>query len=360
MHAHRFFKVKNVKKILQKFCWAALLAGAILGVVVPAYAQAKSVAEVASLQGENRLQTLIDGAKKEGELMIYLAHPSMPTVASAFTKKYGVKVNVWRAGSEAVLQRIVTEARGGRNEVDLAENNAPEMEALRREKLLQEVRSPSIGNLLALAVPAHREWIGISIDMFTAGYNTQKVKKEDLPKTWADLLDPKWKGMLGVEAEDHTWFAYILNDLGEEKGIRLFKDIVATNGMSVRKGHSLMGNMVSSGEIPLALSLYSWGADQIKEKGGPIERFQIGEPIGQFQGLGMMKKAPHPHAAVLFFDFMLNEGQEIMSRNHAIATSNAYDQAKKKSIRFIDPVQAIDLNEKRSSVYQDIFVKRTK
>ncbi len=349
-----------MNKLLQKFCFTALLAGASLSVVTAAFAQSKNVVEVASLQGETRQQTLIDGAKKEGELMIYLAHPSVPVIAAAFTKKYGIKVNVWRAGSEAVLQRVVTEARGGRNEVDLAENNAPEMEALRREKLLQEVRSPYTSNLLALAVPAHREWIGISIDMFTAGYNTQKVKKEDLPKTWAELLDPKWKGMLGVEAEDHTWFAYVLNDLGEEKGIRLFKDIVATNGMSVRKGHSLMGNMVSSGEIPLALSLYSWGADQIKEKGGPIERFQIGEPIGHFQGLGMLKKAPHPHAAVLFFDFMLNEGQEIMAKHHAIATSNAYDQAKKKSIRFIDPVQAIDLNEKRSAVYQDIFVKRTK
>jgi iron(III) transport system substrate-binding protein len=349
-----------VNKLLQKFCMSALFVSAGMSLLTPAFGQPKSVAEVASLQGETRVQTLIDGAKKEGELMIYLAHPSMPSIAAAFTKKYGVKVNIWRAGSEAVLQRVVTEARGGRNEVDLAENNAPEMEALRREKLLQEVRSPYIANLLPQAVPAHREWVGISIDMFTAGYNTQKVKKEDLPKTWADLLDPKWKGMLGVEAEDHTWFSYVLNDLGEEKGIRLFKDLVATNGMSVRKGHSLMGNMVSSGEIPVALSLYSWGVDQIKEKGGPIERFAIGEPIGHFQGLGLLKKAPHPHAAVLFFDFMLNEGQEIMSRQHAIATSNSYDQAKKKGIRFIDPVQAMDLNEKRSAIYQDIFVKRIK
>lgn len=349
-----------MKTLLKKFCLSALVAGASLTAAAPAFAQSRSVAEVAALQGENRLQTLIDGAKKEGELMIYLAHPSVPTIAAAFTKKYGIKVNVWRAGSEAVLQRVVTEARGGRAEVDLIENNAPEMEAMRREKMLQEIRSPYISNLLPQAVPAHREWVGISIDMFTAAYNTQKVKKEDLPKTWADLLDPKWKGMLGVEAEDQTWFSYVLKDLGEEKGTRLFRDIVAANGMSVRKGHSLLANMVAQGEVPVGLSLYSWGADQMKEKGGPIERFHIGEPIGHFQGLGLAKKAPHPHAAVLFFDFMLNEGQEVMSKHHAIATSNSYDQAKKKGIRFIEPVQAVDLNDKRKALFHDIFVTRTK
>lgn len=81
----------------------------------------------------------------------------------------------------------------------------------------------------------------------------------------------------------------------------------------------------------------------------------------QFQGLGLMKKAPHPNAAVLFFDFMLTDGQEIMSKAHAIATSNKYDQAEKKMpLRYIDPVTAMDLNEQRYKVYQDIFVKRSK
>ena len=345
---------------LKKICLSFLLAGAGLSIVSSALAQAKNVAEIAMLQGETRQQILVDGAQKEGELMIYLAHPSIPVVGAAFTKKYGIKVNVWRAGSEAVLQRVVTETRGGRNEVDLVENNAPEMEALHREKLLQEVRSPYIAGLMPQALPASKDWIGISIDMFTLGYNTQKIKKEDLPKTWADLLDPKWKGMIGVEAEDHAWFSYVLQDLGEEKGIRLFKDIVASNGVSVRKGHSLMANMVASGELPLALSLYSWGVDLARDRGGPIARFLIGEPIGHFQGLGMMKKAPHPHAAALFVDFMLNEGEEVMSKAHAIATSNKYDLADKKGIRFIDPALAINLNEKRSALYQDIFVKRTK
>ncbi|HEY4074062.1 MAG TPA: extracellular solute-binding protein [Herbaspirillum sp.] len=348
-----------MKKLLPKFCSALLLAGLSFGVATPVFAQSSNVAEIASLQGGNRMQTLIDGAKKEGELTIYLAHPTMPMITAAFTKKYGIKVNVWRAGSENVLQRIITEARGNRFDVDLAENNAPEMEALHREKLLQEVKSPYVSTLMAQAVPAHKEWVGVSIDMFTLGYNPQKIKKENLPKTWQDLLDPKWKGQIGVEAEDQGWFAYVLQSLGEEKGTKLFKDIVASNGVSVHKGHSLLAQLVTSGEVPLALDLYSWGADQLKDKGAPLERFNIGEPIAQFQGLGMLKKAPHPNAAVLFFDFMLTDGQEIMSQQHDIATSNKFDQAQKKiSMKFIDYVTAMDLNEKRYKVYQDIFVNR--
>jgi iron(III) transport system substrate-binding protein len=350
-----------MKTILPKFCLMLLLAGLGLAPASSALAQTKSTSEAAALQGNARTQELVDAAKKEGELNIYLAHPSVPQVTAAFTKKYGIKVNVWRAGSEAILQRVVTEARGNRYDVDVVENNAPEMEALHREKLLQDARSPYIADLMPQAVPPHKEWIGMSIDMFTIGYNTQKVKKEDLPKSWDDLLEPKWKGLLGVEAEDQGWFAYVLQSLGEEKGIKLFKEIVAANGLSVRKGHSLLGQMVSSGEVTMALDLYSWNADQLKEKGAPIERFNVSEPIVQFQGLGLMKKAPHPNAAVLFFDFMLTDGQEIMSKAHAIATSNKYDQAEKKiPMRYIDPVTAMDLNEQRYKVYQDIFVKRAK
>jgi iron(III) transport system substrate-binding protein len=350
-----------VNNFILKSCCAILLAAVGIGLTAPVLAQSRSVAEIASLQGNTRFQTLVEGAKKEGELSIYVAHPSMPMVAAAFTKKYGIKVNLWRAGSEGVLRRTVAQAQAGRFDVDLVENNAPEMESLHREKMLQEVKSPYMNDLMPEAIPPHREWVGVSIDMFMFGYNTDKIKKEDLPKTWQDLLDPKWKGMLGTEAEDQAWFAYVLQHLGEEKGTRLFRDIVASNGISVRKGHSLLAQLVSSGEVPLAMNVYGWGADQMKAKGGPVERFNIGQPIAQFQGIGLLKKAPHPHAAVLFHDFILTEGQEILSKQFAVATSNKYDQHQKKvPMTFIDPVTAMDLNERRQKVYHDIFITRGK
>ena len=95
--------------------------------------------------------------------------------------------------------------------------------------------------------------------------------------------------------EDYGWFAGVLTQLGQEKGIKLFKDIVAANDISVRKGHTLLGQMVASGEVPLALTLYSYNPDQMKDKGAPVEGFVIGQPVALFQSIAVMKKSPHPH-----------------------------------------------------------------
>jgi len=342
--------------------WLLLGAGLVLS--APGFAQPKpnqSVADIALLRGENRLQTLMEGARKEGELTVYLSQPAVGMVTQAFAKKFGIKVKVWRASSETVLQRIVSEARGGRVDVDLTQRSAPELAAMHREKLLQQVASPFIAELMPQAVPAHKEWVGIAINKITQAYNTARIKKEDLPKSYQDLLDPKWKGHLGIEASDQHWFAYVLQELGQEKGLKLFKDIVATNGISVRSGHSLLAQLVASGEVPLALTVYSWNPDALKRKGAPIERFEISQPIAQFIGLGMLNKAPHPHAAVLLYDFTLSEGQEILSKQHAIAASTKFDLDEKKvPIRFIDPGLTLDRNEQWVQTFEEVFAKRTK
>ena len=335
-----------MNKSLVKSRLAWLFLGLNFLIAVPGFAQSKPL-DVALLQGSNRQQMLIDGAKKEGELNIYVVHTAMPGIAAAFTKKYGIKVNLWRSSSENVLQRIVTEARSGRNELDVVQNNAPEMEALHRENLLQQVNSPYLADLLPQAIPAHKEWVGYSIEMYVQAYNTGKIKREDLPKSYQDLLDPKWKGKLGIEQGDIGWFASVLQELGTEKGTKLFKDIVATNDISVRKGHTLLGQMVSSGEVPLALTLYSYNPDQMKDKGAPVDRFNISQPIAQFQTVAMLKKAPHPYSAVLFYDFMLSDAQQTLVNEHDIATSKKYGASEKNGpLRFIDPAASLDQGDK--------------
>ncbi len=274
----------------------------------PAFAQSNkagpTVSEIALNfpQGESRLQSLAAAAKKEGGLTVYasMAVDDMTPLLDAFTQKYGIKVKIWKSSSENVLQRIITEARGGRYDVDIVENNAPEMEALHREKLLQQVKSPYHRELMAQAIPAHKEWIGTTIDIYVQAYNTEKIKKEDLPKTYYDLLNPKWKGQLGIEVDNFPWFATLMQALGQEEGEKLFKGIVDTNGISLRKGHSLLTNLVGSGEVPLGLTIYNYKPIQLKEKGMPIEGFIIPPAIAAFRGVGLLKKAPHPHAALLF------------------------------------------------------------
>lgn len=136
-----------------------------------------SIAELAVYQGPDRQAKLIEGAKKESGLSVYHVYPALTNIMNEFGKKYNIKVKSWRAGSEAVLQRVTSENRGNKFDVDIVQNNAPENEAAFREKLLQEVKSPYHNDLLPQAVPAHKQWVGITVDIWTAAYNTEKIKK---------------------------------------------------------------------------------------------------------------------------------------------------------------------------------------
>ena len=126
---------------------------------------------------------LLELARKEGELSVYHVYPALPAVIAAFTKKTGLKAKVWRSGSEAVLQRIFTEARGNRHEVDIIQNNAPEAEAAYREKLLLEVASPHYKDVVAAAVPAHKGWAGITLDIETTEHGAwhQRIRRSESP-----------------------------------------------------------------------------------------------------------------------------------------------------------------------------------
>ncbi len=345
---------------------ALLLAAALAaGTGLPTAAQVKagaSAADVAAYDKPDRQQKLVEGAKKEGELNIYTSAQSddMGALVSAFEKKYGIKVSVWRSSSEKVLQRAVTEARGNRHTMDVAETNGPELESMYREKLTEAVKSPYLADLIAPAIRPHGEWVGTRLNVFVQAYNTQLVKKEELPKTWEDLANPKWKGKLGIEQEDADWLAGQFAELGEARAAKVFKDIVAANGVSVRKGHTLLTQLVVSGEIPLALTVYNYKAEQLKNKGAPIDWFSIGPAIARPNGVAVAKKAPHPHAAVLFYDFEISpEGQKILAGRDFVPTSRKVDTPLNKiPMKFVDARVALDEFQKWEKLYDELFARK--
>jgi iron(III) transport system substrate-binding protein len=270
-------------------------------------------------------------------------------------------VKFWRAGSEAVLQRVTAEARSGRSEVDLMQNNSPENEAAHREKLLQEVRTPLLKDLIAAATPAHGEWVGITQDIWSAAYHTASVKKEELPKSYLDLQDPKWKGRLGIEANNHIWFGTLMGELGEEQGSKIFNNIVNTNGISARKGHSLLTVLVASGEVPLALTVYSWNPEQLKQKNAPIEGLLLPPLIGQASGIAMLKRAPNPASALLLHEFLIGEGQKLLADASFVPTSKKIPTPfGNLPVKFVDPVKALEMNDKWLKNFDEMIVKRAK
>ena len=201
----------------------SLAALALLLLAPCALAQLSGVAEIANYQGADREQRLIEGAKREKELTFYSSIPpdDISALVSAFDKKYGVKVKVWRADSEGFLQRILGEARARRFEVDVMAGSSSALEPLYRENLLQEVKSPKLAGIIPQAIAPHRQWVAVYLSTFVQAYNTELVRKDSLPKTYYDLLRPQWKDKLGIEAEDFDWFAQVVMDIGEAQGLRL-------------------------------------------------------------------------------------------------------------------------------------------
>ena len=320
---------------------------------------AVSAADVAGYEGPDRLDRLIAGARREGELTLYTSAQTadLGPVVEAYEKKYGIRATIWRAGSEVVLNRAVQEARAGRYTVDVFETNGPEMESLHREQILQLVKSPHHADLIDAAIRPHGEWVGTRLNVFVQAYNTKLIRKEDLPRTWEGLLDPKWKGKLGIEAEDSDWLAGVVGTLGEERGSNVFRQIVAANGMSVRKGHTLLTQLVVSGEVPMALTVYNYKAEQFRREGAPIDWFTIGNAIARPNGVGVARQAPHPHAAVLFYDFELSEeGQTIIAEREFVPTSKKVDTPLNKvPMTFVDARVSIDEYDKWKNLYTDLF-----
>ena len=329
-----------------------------LGIIASAQAPSP-VAQIASYTGADRMQRLIAGAKKEGTLSVYTSMQTtdIGKLGAAFEKKYGIRVIPWRGGSEEIVQRSVQEARANRNTVDVIETNGPELESIHRENVLQKVQSPYLADLIAPAILPHGEWVGTRLNVFVQAYNTKQIKKTDLPKTWEDLTNPKWKGKIGIEQEDSDWLAGIFGDIGDAHARKVFKDIVSTNGISVRKGHTLLTQLVVSGEVPLALTIYNYKAEQLKQQGAPIDWFAIGKAIARPNGVGVARRAPHPNAAVLFYDFELSpEGQQIIANLEFVPTSKKIDTPLNKvPMTFVDAKVSIDEYDKWKSLYGQLF-----
>jgi iron(III) transport system substrate-binding protein len=191
-------------------------------------------------------------------------------------------------------------------------------------------------------------------------YNTRLVKQPDLPRTYADLLDPKWKGKLGIESSDEDWFAVVLTSLGEREGMRLFRKLVADSGVSVRKGHTLLTNLVASGEVPLALTVYNFTAEQLKRKGAPLDWFVIPPVVARANGLALARRAPHPNAARLYYEFILGEeGQQILHDRGFMPASRKFGGPLPiESLRVVDPAMILDESDKWVKLYESVFVSR--
>ena len=339
-----------LRSLFATFLLAAAASGAL--------AQARND-EVYRYQGADREARLVQRAKQEGTLVLYtsLAPTESKPLAEAFEKKYGVKVELWRALSDKVLQRVVTEAQGNRHAVDVVETNGPEMEAIAREKLLAEVHSPYLADLPEGSIRPHRSWYPDRLNFFVVGYNTQKVKPEELPATYEGFLDPKWKGRIGVEATDSEWMAALVKQWGEARGMDFFRKLAAMKP-DVRKGHVLMAQLVATGEIPVGLTMYNANIESLRKKGAPIGLAPVQPVIARPQGIGVARNAPHPAAALLFVDFVLSpEGQKLYeSMGRVPASTKVKSELNNFPFVMTDPDVVLNESKKWEAIWNQLFL----
>ena len=288
-----------------------------------------------------------------------LAPTESGPLAQAFERKTGIKVEVWRALSEKVVQRALTEARAKRYAVDVIETNGPEMEMLAREQLFAELKSPYLADLPPAAIPKHRQWIPDRLNFFVVGYNTQKVRRDELPKDYRGFLDAKWKGRLGIEATDSEWMATLVKRWGERDGFDYFRKL-AEMRPDVRKGHVLLAELIAAGEIPVGLTVYNSNAESFKRKGAPIDWLPVHPVVARPQGIAILKNAPHRPAAQAFVDFVLSpEGQELFnSMGRVPVSTKVKTHLNQFEYTLVDAAIVLDEQEKWTREWDKLFIQK--
>jgi iron(III) transport system substrate-binding protein len=345
-------------------CIPVLFVSLVAAAAIPSLAAAQPVGSgepaIYSYMGADREQILIAKAREESTLTLYtsMATTESAPLAQAFEKKYGVKVQLWRALSENVLQRALMEARGHRRTMDVVETNGPEVEALAREQVVARFESPHIADLPAWAVPSHRRWVSDRVNLWVTGYNTRTVKREDLPHAIAAFTDPVWKGRLALEATDSDWMYGVVNYLGEERGIDFFRKLSALRP-EMRKGHILVAQLLAAGELSVCLTVYSGNAESIKSQGGSIDWLPVEPLVGRPQGLALARHAAHPYAALLFADFVLSpQGMRILNNLGRVPSSRTQKTLlDSRAYVMIDPAKWMDEAGRWEKIWNELFLR---
>ncbi|MFG1929353.1 extracellular solute-binding protein [Mycobacterium sp. NPDC048908] len=274
--------------------------------------------QINGVTGDERSKTLLDLAKKDGTLSLYTSNTDMDDVVKAFEDKYKLKVETYRANSETVLQRVLQEASANYQGADLVETNAGELNAMQQRQFLY----PYKGELRDKVRPEGRKdgWTADRFNAFVVGWNTSKVPAGTEPKSLSDLTAPQWKGRVGLELGDVDWFAamyefYKSQGQSDDQVMGFFHQLAANS--KIAKGHTVMGELLAAGQFDVAVSIYSHTVDNAAEKGAPVTWRKDGKPVQPVvlrpNGAGLMKSAKHPAAAMLFFDFLLTDGQKAIA-----------------------------------------------
>jgi|RhiMethySRZTD1v2_1073278.scaffolds.fasta_scaffold175238_2 ABC-type Fe3+ transport system substrate-binding protein len=259
--------------------------------------------------------SVIDAAKNEGKMSYYttMTLSQSKKVVDAFQKKYPfITPELFRGGGDEVLNRILNEARGGLNAWDVVSTRGDSVLPLMDAKLITSYRSPESKFIDKDMIDDDGYWAAYYVNPYVLGYNTKLVKKEEVPKTYEQLLDPKWKGRkISIDDSAYGFLAGLIRAWGKEKAVGYFKKLAAQEPVPQR-GNTNRVQLTMAGEYPLIIA-YAPTIQRETSLGHPIDWVALEPAPVQVNPMMLAAKGPHPNAGKLFIDFLLSkEGQKML------------------------------------------------
>src|SRR6185312_3373489 len=265
-----------------------------------------SPARAAAPPAEAITPQLIEAAKKEGKVVYYSSMdlPVGEKLGKAFEAAYpGIKIQIERSGSERLFQRVAQEFSSNIHAVDVINtSDASHVIPWKKDGWLM----PFVSEDIARYFPEiYRDGDGMSatsrIYLSSIAYNTSLVKADDAPKSWADLLDPKWAGKM-VKAHP-AYSGTIMTatfQLVREFGWEYYEKLLKQRVMQVQSSTD-PPKKLSLGERAVMADGNEYGVVLLKEAGQPVQPIYPTEGTPTISGpTGIFASAPHPNAAKLF------------------------------------------------------------
>lgn len=333
----------------------------------PADLHAESVEKVIrSLEGlssQARLKKLKKGAKREGKAVFFAAMRAEQgrAILKGLMKYHPfLKTNSYRAAGFRLVNKVLTEARGGLYEPDIVEVSGPAGYELMKAGLVSRYLSPERKYLRKEFMDRNGNWTGLMGIRVALGYNTSLVKKDDAPRSYHDLLNPKWRGKFSIDNQDSEVLLGFMDAWGEEKAFALFRGL-ANNNASIRRSRTLQSQLVAAGEYEIAAFLHGNTPAKMKRQGAPIEAVMLAPYISKVGAIYLAKHAPHPHAAILLYDYLLSE--ELQKKvagkfgrgSVRIGIKGKYPELEHKRYQVVDPSGAGPRFRKINKFFNKIF-----
>jgi|SRR6266404_4735156 iron(III) transport system substrate-binding protein len=309
----------------------------------------------------NNHENFIDGAKREGKVVVYtsMTAEQAQKLNDAFKAKYPfIQPSMFRAVGERLLTKIMAEAQAGKYDFDVVQSAETQAYFLKRKNLLAKYVSPEVKNIQKPFFDPDGYWAAVYMMPNVIGYNTRLVKRNEVPKSDDDLLNPKWKGRIGMDHSKPEWFSWKLKRMGEEKGLAYMKKLGGQE-FKLYAGLTILTSLLAAGEFPLVLNTYLHNVEDAKRKSAPVD-WVVQDPVfTKFQPIGVGSKTAHPNAARLFVDFMLGEeGQKIIASFGRVPTRRGVPttaQGIDKLNYVIDDIGAGEDFNKYSELFRNIF-----